>query len=78
VFFLCSVMSVHPVPSKNCLEKLTILGAAVFCEDFITEHKPVVPHSACAEQSFRNRSTGQYIHFLPNIMPDNFGLKIIY
>jgi len=50
----------------------------VCCEDSIIVRKQAVPHTAYAEESFRPRSTGQYIRVLPNIVPDNFCLKIIY
>jgi len=39
-----------------------ILGTTVCWEGYRTEHQQALPHSVCAERSFRPGLTGQDIH----------------
>jgi hypothetical protein len=69
-------MSAVTVPSKNCLEMLD--DFMVCCECCITEHEQAVPHSVCAEPSFRTRSTGKDILRIDTcIVAENCDLKFI-
>ena len=61
MLLLCSVMSAVPVTSKNWFDLLDFLGTTVGSECCIIEHKQAVPHSVCAERSFRAGSIGQDI-----------------